>query len=67
MGPRRTGYEYLNTALFTLPMKVLLWSSLLFPALNKEIAEDPLLGENYQIGHSFFCPKGGKVTELSFN
>jgi 5-methylcytosine-specific restriction protein B len=27
-------------------------------ALNKEIREDPLLGENYQIGHSFFCPEG---------
>ncbi|MBC7878560.1 MAG: AAA family ATPase [Anaerolineales bacterium] len=27
-------------------------------ALNQEIKEDPLLGENYQIGHSFFCPNG---------
>jgi 5-methylcytosine-specific restriction protein B len=27
-------------------------------ALNQAIKEDPLLGENYQIGHSFFCPKG---------
>ncbi len=27
-------------------------------ALNHTIKEDPLLGENYQIGHSFFCPKG---------
>ncbi len=27
-------------------------------ALNQEIADDPLLGENYQVGHSFFCPKG---------
>lgn len=27
-------------------------------ALNKIIREDPLLGENYQIGHSYFCPKG---------
>ncbi|HND47711.1 MAG TPA: AAA family ATPase, partial [Anaerolineales bacterium] len=27
-------------------------------ALNKVIREDPLLGENYQVGHSFFCPKG---------
>jgi 5-methylcytosine-specific restriction protein B len=26
--------------------------------LNKEISEDSLLGPNYQIGHSFFCPKG---------
>lgn len=27
-------------------------------AVNQQIANDPLLGENYQIGHSFFCPKG---------
>lgn len=27
-------------------------------ALNQTIKEDPMLGENYQIGHSFFCPKG---------
>lgn len=27
-------------------------------ALNQEIADDALLGENYQIGHSYFCPKG---------
>lgn len=27
-------------------------------ALNQTIKADPLLGENYQIGHSFFCPKG---------
>jgi len=26
--------------------------------LNQEIADDALLGENYQVGHSFFCPKG---------
>ena len=26
--------------------------------LNKAIREDPLLGENYQVGHSYFCPKG---------
>lgn len=26
--------------------------------LNSEIADDALLGENYQVGHSFFCPKG---------
>jgi 5-methylcytosine-specific restriction protein B len=25
--------------------------------LNRQIAEDPLLGENYQVGHSFFCPR----------
>lgn len=27
-------------------------------ALNQTIKDDPMLGENYQIGHSFFCPKG---------
>jgi 5-methylcytosine-specific restriction enzyme B len=26
--------------------------------LNREIREDPLLGENYEVGHSFFLPKG---------
>ena len=30
--------------------------------LNREISNDPLLGENYQVGHSFFCPK---VTDYS--
>lgn len=33
-------------------------------ALNQEIADDTLLGENYQIGHSFFCPKGDNFEEL---
>jgi 5-methylcytosine-specific restriction protein B len=33
-------------------------------ALNQEIKEDPLLGENYQIGHSFFCPKGDNFAGL---
>ena len=33
-------------------------------ALNKDIAEDPLLGENYQVGHSFFCPKGNNFSGL---
>lgn len=32
--------------------------------LNREIREDPLLGENYQIGHSFFCPKGDHFNDL---
>ena len=27
-------------------------------ALNDAIAKDDLLGENYQVGHSFFCPQG---------
>jgi 5-methylcytosine-specific restriction protein B len=26
--------------------------------LIREISDDPLLGENYLVGHSFFCPKG---------
>lgn len=33
-------------------------------SLNRQIAEEPLLGENYQIGHSFFCPKGTKFAGL---
>ena len=33
-------------------------------ALNREIKQDPLLGENYQIGHSYFCPKGDNFAEL---
>ena len=33
-------------------------------ALNDEIAADNLLGENYQIGHSYFCPKGDDFAEL---
>ncbi len=36
-------------------------------ALNEEIANDPLLGENYQVGHSFFCPKGENFTGLDRN
>lgn len=33
--------------------------------LNREIKEDSLLGENYQIGHSYFCPKGDNFAELN--
>ena len=33
--------------------------------LNREIREDPLLGENYQIGHSYFCPKGDNFAQLN--
>lgn len=33
-------------------------------ALNQDIQTDPLLGENYQIGHSFFCPKGDHFAGL---
>jgi 5-methylcytosine-specific restriction protein B len=36
-------------------------------ALNRTIREDPLLGENYQIGHSFFCPKGDNFSGLDQN
>jgi 5-methylcytosine-specific restriction enzyme B len=32
--------------------------------LNREIKGDPLLGENFQIGHSYFCPKGDNFAEL---
>jgi 5-methylcytosine-specific restriction protein B len=35
--------------------------------LNQKIKEDPLLGENYQIGHSFFCPKGDNFAGLDKN
>jgi 5-methylcytosine-specific restriction protein B len=33
-------------------------------SLNNEIKNDPLLGENYQIGHSYFCPKGDTFEKL---
>lgn len=33
--------------------------------LNQEIREDTLLGENYQVGHSYFCPKGDNFSELN--
>jgi 5-methylcytosine-specific restriction protein B len=33
-------------------------------AANTQIREDPLLGENYQIGHSFFCPTGDDFSIL---
>jgi 5-methylcytosine-specific restriction protein B len=36
-------------------------------ALNREITDDNLLGENYQIGHSFFCPKGNNFEGLGRN
>ena len=32
--------------------------------LNTQIKEDPLLGENYQIGHSFFLPRGDNFAGL---
>jgi 5-methylcytosine-specific restriction enzyme B len=33
-------------------------------ALNRQIREDPLLGENYQIGHSYFTPPGEDFSGL---
>jgi 5-methylcytosine-specific restriction protein B len=33
-------------------------------ALNREIREDPLLGENYQVGHSYFTPHGQDFSGL---
>lgn len=36
-------------------------------ALNQEIKQDSLLGENYQLGHSFFCPKGNNFAGLGRN
>ena len=33
-------------------------------ALNREIREDALLGENYQVGHSYFTPDGEDFSEL---
>jgi 5-methylcytosine-specific restriction protein B len=35
--------------------------------LNEEIREDPLLGENYELGHSFFLPKGDNFGGLDKN
>lgn len=32
--------------------------------LNREIRQDPLLGENYQIGHSYFLPRGDDFAGL---
>ncbi len=33
-------------------------------AINKVIRDDSLLGENYQIGHSYFCPRGDDFSGL---
>jgi 5-methylcytosine-specific restriction protein B len=35
--------------------------------LNTKILEDPLLGENYQVGHSFFCPRGDDFSDLNID
>lgn len=35
--------------------------------LNRQIKDDPLLGENYQIGHSYFTPRGDNFSGLDLN
>jgi 5-methylcytosine-specific restriction protein B len=35
--------------------------------LNQQIKDDPLLGENYQIGHSTFTPRGDNFAALDIN
>jgi 5-methylcytosine-specific restriction enzyme B len=32
--------------------------------LNEVITADPLLGRNYRVGHSYFCPRGDDFSEL---
>lgn len=34
-------------------------------SLNQKIKKDNLLGENYLLGHSFFCPKGDDFSNLN--
>ncbi|HSJ85959.1 MAG TPA: AAA family ATPase [Anaerolineales bacterium] len=36
-------------------------------ALNRQIKDDPLLGENYQIGHSYFTPRGDNFASLDLD
>jgi 5-methylcytosine-specific restriction protein B len=36
-------------------------------ALNRQIKDDPLLGENYQIGHSYFTPRGDNFAALDMD
>ena len=36
-------------------------------SLNRQIKDDPLLGENYQIGHSYFTPRGDNFSALDMN
>ncbi len=33
-------------------------------ALNRTISDDPQLGEAYQVGHSYFCPRGNHFANL---
>jgi 5-methylcytosine-specific restriction protein B len=35
--------------------------------LNRQIRDDPLLGDNYQIGHSYFTPRGDNFGSLDMN
>ena len=35
--------------------------------LNQTVKDDPLLGENYQIGHSYFTPRGDNFASLDLN
>jgi 5-methylcytosine-specific restriction protein B len=35
--------------------------------LNRQIHDDPLLGENYQIGHSYFTPRGDNFSALDLD
>ena len=44
-----------------------IYSPLSKELLNREIREDPLLGENYELGHSFFLPKGDNFAGLDRN
>src|SRR5215217_3438275 len=36
-------------------------------ALNRQIKDDPLMGENYQIGHSYFTPRGDNFASLDLD
>ena len=35
--------------------------------LNRSISEERQLGRSYQIGHSFFCPRGNDFSELNMD
>jgi 5-methylcytosine-specific restriction protein B len=37
-----------------------------FAALNEEITRDPNLREGFRIGHSYFCPATGPLTEAQY-
>ncbi len=48
----------------SMPVELVNLINLRMGMLNNEIKQDPLLGENYQIGHSYFCPKGDNFAGL---